>query len=172
MIELVIGGARSGKSSYALSHAVSKDRDCYFVATARPGDDEMAARITRHKQQRGQQWKLVEEPMFLAGVVENFGNSDVVIVDCLTMWLTNWLCSNDREGWEPERKRFLDSLKVSDADWLLVSNETGLGIIPEGELNRRFVDQSGWLHQDVARLADRVTLLVCGIPQLIKSEKI
>ena len=169
MIEFVIGGARSGKSAYAQTSAESMDGDLIYIATAEAKDDEMQARIKRHQLDRGQRWNLLEEPLFLSDKIKNFSDKDVVLVDCLTLWLTNWLCSENTDGWTSEKESFLTQLKQSQATWFLVSNEVGLGVTPMGELSRQFIDESGWLHQQLAQIADRVTLVMYGLPQTLKS---
>ena len=169
MIHLVVGGARSGKTAHALSLAEASGLSKHYVATARAEDDEMAARIARHRAERGDGWSLVEEPLALSGLVGNFSSRDCVVVDCLTLWLTNWLCSEHADRWEEEKSAFVERLQASGAQWLLVSNETGMGVVPMGELSRRFVDESGWLHQAVAAISERVTLVMFGLPTPLKS---
>ncbi|WP_424945667.1 bifunctional adenosylcobinamide kinase/adenosylcobinamide-phosphate guanylyltransferase [Candidatus Spongiihabitans sp.] len=181
MIELIIGGARSGKSAHALSLAEARDADLHFVATAQPADDEMAARIERHQRQRGARWNLIEEPRYLSRITEHFGETDVLLVDCLTLWLSNWLCSDMpkqghdqgheqwHEKWHEEKQNFQHGLQQSAAHWLLVSNEVGMGVTPTNRLSRQFIDESGWLHQELAQIASRVTTMTHGIPHLLKS---
>lgn len=178
MIELIVGGARSGKSGYALSQAQARVPiqtsvcQLYFIATAEARDTEMQSRIDRHQQERDLSWKLIEEPQNLTALTKQFVEGDVVLVDCLTLWLTNWLCSKSPEGWADEKQAFLDGLNQSPADWLLVSNEVGLGVTPMGDLSRKFIDECGWLHQDLAQIADKVTLVMFGLPQTLKSPKL
>ena len=112
--------------------------------------------------------QLQECPLHLGELVQTFSQGDTVLVDCLTLWLTNWLCGDNPSGWEDEKNRFLENICQSDANWILVSNETGMGIVPEGKLSRDFQDLSGWLHQDVAAASDKVTLVVFGLPQQLK----
>ncbi len=168
MIELVVGGARSGKSRYALKTAEALSPNPVFVATATADDAAMEARIRRHREERGAHWGLVEVPLNLAAAIRSAGPEAVMVVDCLTLWISNWLCSADPGGWPKERAAFLAALAETRARVFLVSNEVGMGVVPMGRLTREFVDQSGWLHQDVAALADRVTLLHFGIPTPIK----
>lgn len=185
MIELIIGGVRSGKSAYALSRAEALGGDLQFIATARvPAQDEaqdaeMRARISRHQAERGRQWSLTECPMRLANVAGDFNAGHTVLVDCLTLWLTNWLCAaGDSAGdsdadaaiyqWRQERDHFIKILKVSQANWLLVSNESGLGVTPTGSLSRRYLDECGWMHQAIAKASDKVTLVMFGLPQTLK----
>ena len=168
MIEFIAGGARSGKSAHALARARKLGGHLVFVATAQAWDPEMEARIQRHREERGDAWDLQECPLHLGELVQTFSQGDTVLVDCLTLWLTNWLCGDNPSGWEDEKNRFLENICQSDANWILVSNETGMGIVPEGKLSRDFQDLSGWLHQDVAAAADKVTLVMFGLPQQLK----
>jgi adenosylcobinamide kinase/adenosylcobinamide-phosphate guanylyltransferase len=169
MIELIVGGARSGKSGYALTKAQSFEGKQVFVATAEAKDDEMQSRIDRHQQERGPDWRLIEEPLVLSHLIEQFSSGDVVLVDCLTLWLTNWLCSDTPELWANEKQAFIKGIQQSSAHWLLVSNEVGMGVTPMGDLSRQFIDECGWLHQDLAQVAERVTLVMFGLPQILKS---
>jgi adenosylcobinamide kinase/adenosylcobinamide-phosphate guanylyltransferase len=170
MIELVVGGARSGKSDYALSQAELGNANLTFIATAEAKDGEMTARIERHRQQRSKRWKLIEETLHLSSRVEQFASDDVILVDCLSLWLSNWLCSEQAHHWHKEKADWLEKLQQSPAHWILVSNETGMGVTPMGDLSRQFIDESGWLHQQIAQLADRVTLVMFGIPQTLKPQ--
>ena len=169
MIELIVGGARSGKSGYALAKAQGLEGKQTFVATAEARDDEMQSRIERHQQERDSDWHLIEEPLALSNLIEQFSAGDVVLVDCLTLWLTNWLCSDTPELWAREKQTFIKGLQQSPASWLLVSNEVGMGVTPMGDLSRQFIDECGWLHQELAQVAGRVTLVMFGLPQVLKS---
>ena len=168
MIELIAGGARSGKSRYALSTANNKCGNKIFVATATADDAEMAARIAKHKAERGPGWKTIECTKKLSQIVGQYGRGDILLVDCLTLWLSNWLCSDQIGQWEVEKSEFLHALKNSEADILLVTNEVGMGVVPTGRLSRDFVDQSGWMHQEIASLADKVTLVMFGLKVSLK----
>ena len=168
MIELIVGGARSGKSGYALSKAKAGNGKLYFIATAQAKDREMQDRIKRHQQERGSRWHLIEEPEALSKLAGQFASDDIVLVDCLTLWLSNWLCSNNANHWIIEKEAFIEGLQQSPANWLLVSSEVGMGVIPMGDLSRLFVDECGALHQQLARIADRVTLVMFGLPQTLK----
>lgn len=169
MIDLILGGARSGKSRLAEQRARDSGKHVIYIATAQSGDGEMADRIAHHRQQRPAHWLTVEEPLALASAIQRHAGPDsLILVDCLTLWVTNLLCHGDPERFASEKAALLDVLRQRP-DILLVSNETGLGVVPMGELTRRFVDESGWLHQDIAALADRVTLVVAGLPHLLKS---
>jgi|TARA_Y100000296_G_scaffold64208_1_gene75290 adenosylcobinamide kinase/adenosylcobinamide-phosphate guanylyltransferase len=170
LIHLVTGGARSGKSCYA-EQLANEQAQVTYVATATPGDDEMAARIQRHKKDRPAHWALVEEPFELSSVVN--ASSSTLLIDCLTLYLTNWLCNEQRwPDFEQEKSELLSALKkaseVPGQDIFIVTNEVGSGIVPLGELSRRFADEAGWLNQAVAAIADDVTLVVSGCPLALK----
>ena len=168
MIELIVGGARSGKSSYALRSALGCMGHHHFIATATASDDEMMERINRHQRERGSEWNVFEEPLQLANLVTQFSSKDIVLVDCLTLYLSNWLCSDSPKKWQEEKLQLLENLENSKATWFLVSNETGMGVIPKEKLSRDFIDESGWLHQDLAKIVDVVTLVQFGIPVNLK----
>lgn len=173
MIELILGGARSGKSRLAETRALESGMELVYVATAEAGDPEMAKRIQRHREQRDQRWKLVEEPLFLANILSHHAAQDrCILVDCLTLWLTNLLHTENPQQWQSERKALLDILPSLAGHIILVSNEVGMGIVPMGEITRRFVDESGWLHQDLAAICDRVTLTVAGLPHCLKDNTV
>lgn len=167
MKHLVLGGARSGKSQFAERLALSVEKRCFYMASGWPGDDEMAKRIALHQQQRNKHWQLVEEPLALADTLKKIdGVGHVILIDCLTLWLSNAL---HREVWAEQREAFLDVLPHLRSDLYIVSNEVGSGIVPLGELSRTFADQAGWLNQAVAHLCDNVTLIVAGLPLTLKS---
>ena len=168
MIELVAGGARSGKSRYALEAAGNASNSPLFIATATAGDGAMANRIQRHKEERGPHWRLVEEPLNLSGALQALSRTDVAVVDCLTLWISNWLTGESPTGWSAERDAMLEVLIKSEARLFLVTNEVGMGVVPMGRISREFVDESGWLQQQIASLADRVTLMHFGSPSRLK----
>ena len=169
MKQLILGGARSGKSHYAQQQAELSDRKVTYIATAHGGDDEMRERIKLHQQQRPDHWSLVEEQIALADVLQQQDNKQhCLLVDCLTLWLSNLLCHEDAELFQRERDKLLDLMPSLQSDVILVSNEVGQGIVPMGELNRRFVDEAGRLHQSLAQLCDRVIWVVAGLPQILK----
>ncbi|NMH64922.1 bifunctional adenosylcobinamide kinase/adenosylcobinamide-phosphate guanylyltransferase [Shewanella salipaludis] len=174
MIHLVLGGARSGKSSYgeSLVQALAREgHECLYLATATAGDGEMAARIARHRRQRqagGLDWQLHEVPLALADALTALAAANrVILVDCLTLYLTNELlqCPAD---WPGHKARLLACLPGLPGDIILISNEVGSGIVPMGELSRQFVDEAGWLNQAMAQVADSVTLVVAGLPLPLK----
>ncbi len=167
MKHLVLGGARSGKSRWAEIQVLAQNKQPFYVATGVAGDLEMEQRIAHHRRHRGNEWQLIEEPICLADALKKLDNAaNVLLVDCLTLWISNCLHFN---CFESERQKLLDVIGQSDADIVMVSNEVGSGIIPLGEVSRRFVDESGWLHQKLAQLCDRVTLVVAGLPLALKS---
>lgn len=167
MKELILGGARSGKSRYAERTALATGKTPVYIATGWADDAEMAARIDRHRADRSDIWLLVEEPLHLAqALLAVDGPERVLVVDCLTLWLSNCLHMGD---WQTARDRLLVVLPQLAADVYLVSNEVGSGVVPLGPLPRRFVDESGWLHQAFAEICDRVTLVVAGLPLTLKS---
>ena len=168
MVTLILGGARSGKSRHAQTLAESSGMAVTLIATAHAGDAEMAARIARHRADRPPHWRTVEEPRNLASALTAAANTGhCVVVDCLTLWLLNLL-----EAGEPafcrERAALLECLPTLPGDIVLVANEVGLGVIPLGELTRRFVDEAGRLNQDLARLADAVVFVAAGLPLKLK----
>lgn len=169
MLELILGGARSGKSRLAERLAADSDLAVTYIATSQALDGEMAARIVHHRQRRPAHWVLVEEPLQLARVLrEQAGAQRCLLVDCLTLWLTNLLMLEDPARLAEERDAFLECLGELPGRVILVSNETGLGVVPLGELTRRYVDEAGWLHQAVADQAERVTFMVAGLPMILK----
>ena len=172
MKELILGGVRSGKSRLAEARARASGARVVYVATAvAAGDAELESRIAQHRARRPSSWQLVEEPVALARVLrEHASHGCCVVVECLTLWLTNLLCGPDPAALERERTALLQSLPMMHAHLILVSNETGLGVVPLGALSRRFVDESGTLHQSLAALCDRVTLMVAGLPLTVKGE--
>ena len=175
-VELVLGGARSGKSRYAEQQAKNSIMDeadtidhVLYVATATVYDDEMAQRVERHKLDRPMAWQTIEEPIQLADVLkQNAKKNRCLLVDCLTLWLTNLLMLEDEAEFKQQKTALIETLQTLPGRVLLVSNEVGHGIVPMGALSRRFVDEAGWLHQDIAALSDKVTLVVAGIPMVVK----
>jgi adenosylcobinamide kinase/adenosylcobinamide-phosphate guanylyltransferase len=168
-IILVLGGARSGKSSFALKKAGAIPGRKAYIATAEPLDDEMKDRIERHRQERGSAWDTLEEPLRIADMIRTAsGKYGVLLVDCLTLWLTN-LLSRDNNV-EDAMDDFLNSLLLTShsSRFFIVSNEVGMGIVPDNALARRFRDLAGRMNQEVAAIADEVYLVTAGIPLRIK----
>lgn len=169
-LTLILGGARSGKSSHAERLVLESGLEPCYLATGRAGDAEMAARIAAHRTRRGAAWQVVEEPLELATALEQLaGAGRAVLVDCLTLWVTNLLLA-EREI-EAETDRLLAVLPTLQGPVVFVSNEVGLGIVPIDALTRAFVDATGTLHQRLAAMADRVELVVAGLPLRLKSER-
>lgn len=165
-IELVIGGARSGKSGLAERRAVESGLAVTYIATAAAGDGEMAQRIAHHRERRPPHWRTVEEALRLADALRGeAADGRLLLVDCLTLWLSNLLLG---PGLEPERGRFLDVLGGLPGRVILVSNEVGWGVVPINELARRFADEQGRLNQTVAARSARVTLVAAGLPLELK----
>lgn len=169
MKTLIIGGVRSGKSRLAEGLAVASGRQVVYVATAVAQDEEMARRIEAHRRRRPPSWMVVVEPLALGRVLGDLAESGrCLIVDCLTLWLTNLLSHADPERLESERAALLETLPVLAGDFVLVSNETNMGVIPSGELSRRYCDEAGLLHQALATRCDRVVLTIAGLPRILK----
>ncbi|GAB3348925.1 bifunctional adenosylcobinamide kinase/adenosylcobinamide-phosphate guanylyltransferase [Lysobacter tyrosinilyticus] len=169
MHSLILGGARSGKSALAERLARDSVRDVVYVATAQARDGEMAARIAHHRAQRPAHWQCVEEPLALADVLRAQARADrCVLVDCLTLWLSNLLGDPDPDRFARERDALLQALPDLPGDIVFVSNEVGLGVVPLGELSRRFVDEAGRLHQALGAHCGRVVFVAAGLPLVLK----
>lgn len=170
MKTLILGGARSGKSALAEQLAREHDREVVYIATAEARDDEMRARIAHHRARRPAEWSCVEEPLALAATLAAHARAErVLLVDCLTLWLSNLLQAGGAR-FESEREALLDALPKLPGDVLLVANEVGLGVVPMGELSRRFVDEAGRLNQSIAAVAERVLFVAAGLPLALKGE--
>jgi adenosylcobinamide kinase/adenosylcobinamide-phosphate guanylyltransferase len=172
-LALILGGARSGKSRYGLGLAARVPAHRLFVATCEPRDAEMEARIEAHQRERGSDWTTREVPLKLAAALsETQDRYGVILVDCLTMWVSNLLLQEGASpgGIQTACEALLGVLSVTATPTILVSNEVGWGIVPENPLARQFRDQAGWLHQRLAQVADLVVLVVAGVPMLIKSD--
>ncbi len=171
-VTLVLGGARSGKSAYAESLVAESlnggaPGNPVYIATATPGDAEMAARIQQHKARRGDRWRTVEEPLDLAGALaRDAAPGGVALVDCLTLWLANVMAA----GRDPETEtaELVGALATAAGPVVLVANEVGLGIVPDNPLARAFRDHAGRLNQAVAGVADRVIFVAAGLPLTLK----
>lgn len=170
-VELILGGVRSGKSREAQRRAETSGLEVIYIATATLEDEEMRRRVARHRRERPAGWTTIEEPLHLAAALEAVaGACRCVVIDCLTLWLSNCLSLDNKAATEfhDARHRLLEVLPSVPGRIIVVSNETNQGVIPMGELARRFCDEAGLLHQDIARLAERVTLMVAGLPVEIK----
>jgi adenosylcobinamide kinase / adenosylcobinamide-phosphate guanylyltransferase len=162
MITFILGGARSGKSRRAQSLAEANAGELIFIATAQAFDDEMTERIARHRGDRDHRWRTVESPLTLAAVIEeNAKTGRVLLVDCLTLWMSNLLLHGSEA--EPASDELVKTLAAAPCPIFVVSNEVGLGIVPENALARQFRDEIGCLHQRVAAIADRVEWMAAGL---------
>lgn len=167
-ITFLIGGARSGKSSFALARASEHAGKKAFIATAQAFDAEMEERIAIHKAERTRDWDTVEEPFGIAEAIKKISDKyEVIVIDCLTLWLSNLLLAE--KDMEKEIDAFVISIMTHKASQVyIVSNEVGMGIVPENNLARRFRDLAGHLNQKLAHIADEVYLVTAGIPLRIK----
>jgi adenosylcobinamide kinase/adenosylcobinamide-phosphate guanylyltransferase len=164
---LVLGGARSGKSRYACSLAEASGRTPVFVATAKAGDAEMAARIARHRAERASRWRVVEEPLALVETLAaETGGDRIVLVDCVTFWLANVLFADGDLGGETER--LAAAVPHLAGPVIFVANEVGFGIVPDSAMGRRFRDAQGWLNQRLAATGAHVVLVAAGLPLVLK----
>jgi adenosylcobinamide kinase / adenosylcobinamide-phosphate guanylyltransferase len=166
---LILGGVRSGKSRYAERVAQLSGAPVTVIVTAAAGDEEMAARIAAHRARRPAEWRVREAPVELGSAIEQASYPDtVVIVDCLTLWLSNVMALGDATVLEREREALKHALSQASGAILLVSNEVGMGVVPINELARRFIDQAGTLHQQLGGLCDEVVWMIAGIPTFVK----
>jgi len=172
-IILITGGCRSGKSRHALELAQQvKGNHKTFIATCVPQDDEMHQRVERHKAERDPRWQTIEEPVMIAdALTKHQASSDVILVDCLTLWMNNLLmASEDFKMLENRIQQLTQALQHAACTVILVSNEVGSGIVPENRLARLFRDAAGLVNQRVAACADKVIWMVAGIPVVIKGK--
>ena len=168
MKQLILGGARSGKSALAERLADESGLNVLYLATAAAGDAEMAERIRRHRERRPPHWGLIEEPRRLAATLQReAGDGRCLLVDCLTLWLGNLMAMDDAIL-QAEQQALLDGFDRLPGQIILVSNEVGLGIVPMNATARRFRDLAGRLHQQLAARCDRVVFTVAGLPQILK----
>ena len=170
---LILGGVRSGKSRFAQQLASSSKGRVLFLATAQATDDEMAERIAKHKSSRPATWRTVEEPLQIASALKSHAaSSDIVILDCLTVWLGNMM-SQDASASEEEAleevERLLEVYKTGSASLILVSGEVGMGLVPPYPLGRAFRDIQGRINQKLAQEADKVFFMIAGIPLELKA---
>lgn len=166
-VTLVLGGARSGKSHFAESLVLETNRRPVYIATAEAHDEEMRQRIRHHRSRRDVRWKTLEAPLeLIRGINNESGENRVVLVDCLTLWLTNLMIYERDVTSQCEALLYL--LKEARSDIVLVANEVGLGIVPEHRLAREFRDYAGQLNQAVAAIADRVYFIAAGLPLKLK----
>jgi len=163
----ILGGARSGKSRFAEKLASESKKNIIYIATAQALDQEMHERIQKHKSTRPKNWLTIEEPINIANILNTHKNK-FFIIDCLTLWLTNTIELNEKDFYT-QKTNLLLALKNTQNDLAIVSNEIGLGVVPIDSLTRKFCDEIGFLHQEIAKTANRVFLLVAGINILIKN---
>ena len=168
---LILGGVRSGKSRLAEKIAQQSQLPVIYIATATGEDDEMRQRIALHQAHRPKAWQVIEEPIRLASALQRYATSShCLLVDCLTLWLTNLLMHNDEKQFSSERQALLQLLPDLPGKILMVSNETNLGITPLGELSRRYCDEAGKLHQEIAQCCDQVVMTIAGLPMMLKGK--
>lgn len=176
MIELVIGGARSGKSSYAQQLATkwscTLHHEVEYIATATAIDTEMAQRIALHQAHRPTHWQLAEVPLQLAEHIQSKAQRppQVLLIDCLTLWLNNLLYHNPNACFSTLFNALINAATASPHHCIFVANEVGLGVIPMGSTSRQFVDQAGWLNQAMANAANNVTFIAAGLPLKLKGD--
>lgn len=170
-LTLILGGARSGKSTYALRMAAAPGAEVLFLATAEARDDEMAAKIERHRAERPTQWHTVEATHAPAAALANAPATPVVLLDCVTLWVSNLVLA-DGASWAAaaaELEALLAWHRQSTSDLIVVSNEVGLGLVPVDPLSRTYREWLGWFNQRLATAADRVFLLVAGLAVNVKA---
>ena len=173
MLRLILGGARSGKSRLAEQIAKDTGLAVTYIATAQAYDAEMQERIQHHQRERPASWRLIEEPLNLAETLVKIDQAEhVILVDCLTLWVSNLLMNDNPNLQADEFEKFINILGQLKSHVILVSNETGLGVVPMGQLSRKFVDESGRLHQRLGQIADSVVFCVAGFPMILKGEKV
>ena len=172
-ITLVGGGARSGKSAFALNEAIRLGEHRLFIATATPGDEEMASRIARHREERGEAFLTREEPIELVRALDEAASFEVVVIDCLTLWISNLMFADfDDETVEGRVAKLAETLKGAEPHVVVVSNEVGLGLVPEHALGRRFRDLVGRAHQRLAAEADEVYFGAMGMMLRLKPDPV
>ena len=172
-MQLILGGARSGKSRLAEQIAQQLAQPVVYVATAQALDGEMQARIQHHQQQRPEDWGLCEEPTYLAEQLVKLDRpNQTILVDCLTLWMSNLLMHTDPDLQVQECQKLLEVVGSLQSELILVSNETGLGVVPMGQISRRFVDETGRLQQQLGQIAQKVVFCVAGFPMILKGEQV
>ncbi|MEO0911078.1 MAG: bifunctional adenosylcobinamide kinase/adenosylcobinamide-phosphate guanylyltransferase [Pseudomonadota bacterium] len=163
----VLGGARSGKSAFAEGLVLKSTLKPVYVATGRAFDDEMVSRIEQHQERRGDSWESVEEPLALVDALRQSSHEGrMILVDCLTFWITNLMMAEANV--KKEAEQLADFLSEATVPMVIVSNEVGLGVVPENQMAREFVDLSGLVHQRVAEVCDQMYFVTAGIPQKLK----
>ncbi|MDO6777214.1 bifunctional adenosylcobinamide kinase/adenosylcobinamide-phosphate guanylyltransferase [Shewanella sp. 10N.286.52.C2] len=176
MKQLIIGGARSGKSKMAQNYASqwqsNTQGEVIVIVTAQNKDGAMAKRIAHHQANRPPHWQTVESHLALASTLQRHSQADnLIMVDCLTLWLSNVLLHDAEQStnqYPVMKRQLIDTIKALSGEIVLIGNEVGQGVVPMGALCREFVDQSGWLHQSIAECVDKVTVSIAGLPMVIK----
>jgi adenosylcobinamide kinase / adenosylcobinamide-phosphate guanylyltransferase len=172
MKTLILGGVRSGKSRLAERLASESQLPVTYIATATAQDEEMRQRIMAHRARRPEQWQVIEAPINLASALSNrVTTKHCVLIDCLTLWLTNLLLTDDSSIFNREIDAFITLLPTLSNRIIIVSNETNMGVIPMGALSRRYCDEAGRLHQELAQQCDQVILTIAGLPNVLKGNK-
>ena len=168
----ITGGRRSGKSAHALKLAEKVGEKRLYIATAQALDDEMNSRIAQHRKERGDGWETVEEPINVFQHLKNAVNYDILLLDCLTLWLCNIMHNEDANEKVIEQiEELVEVCKTCDNALIVISNETGSGIVPDNAMSRRFSDLAGIMNQKMAAAADQVIITVSGIPLTIKGDR-
>lgn len=168
---LILGGVKSGKSRLAEQIALDSGLNVTYIATACADDNEMQQRIQHHQQSRPTYWQTIEEPLHLAATIQQHNHrQQCVLIDCLTLWLTNLLMHDDDSLLATELDALVNTINQLDCTLIMVSNETNMGIVPMGELSRRYCDEIGLLHQRLAQQCDTVILIVAGLPHILKGQ--
>lgn len=173
-IIFITGGARSGKSTFAMTEAEKIEGDQLYIATAEPLDDEMKERIQKHRDERGALWDTIEEPIEITSVLSGLDRKyNVVLIDCVTIWLSNVILDNEtshKDGVDQRIDDLIDRLGKIDGTVtiFIVSNEVGMGIVPDNQLAREFRDVAGKMNQQIAGISDKVYMIVSGIPIKVK----
>ena len=169
-LTLVLGGASSGKSDVAeeIAKKRGEGRELVYLATAEARDDAMREAVERHRLRRSEGWTLIEEPLDAAGAIRRIGAKQAVLLECLTMWLSNHLLLDDPGRFADARRDLLEALAACPAPVIAVSNEVGLGVVPDNDLAVRFRQEQGRLNREIAAGADLVVNVVAGLPQCLK----
>ncbi len=172
MLQLILGGARSGKSRLAEKIALESGLNVIYIATAQPLDEEMQERILHHQESRPREWQVIEDPLYLSEKLQEIdAQNQLILIDCLTLWMSNLLLQDASELQMSQCQKLLTILPNLKSEIILVSNETGLGVVPMGNISRKFIDESGRLHQQIGQIAQKVVFCVAGFPIILKEEK-
>lgn len=166
-IHLILGGARSGKSKYA-EELAANNKNKIYIATSESLDREMETRINAHKTRRGPDWQTIESPIEIAKIIKNSDHESTILIDCMTIWLSNLMLAEKDTAYEIEK--LLETLQQTKNHIIMVSNEVGLSIVPENALARRFRDEQGRLNQALAKTATNVVFIAAGLPLILKEE--